>query len=778
MSKSYAVLAGAVLGLGFIINLHATPALLSPQPVPADSIVSIVADAQGLTRVPPEQVPPFGTFWLVSPGFGGCLTAPLPCPPTDPTMPIYSITDGIYLVDGMCGPVLPPLRPGQLATSEAVNAALEAQANAVVNLIAQVQTAVANQQRRMLARAMGLDVPLPGGGGYGDGDYPLAEYPTLIIDTNRLWLEMITVTNKTASLVIHPPSGVSNEVYELLYTTNLLVPPTNWQWVLRSYPQETNLIVPNAKDAQGFYRLRSPDDLVANDSRGTNFWLMFPGVFYNGGAHLSLYISSPVGATGTMTFPGITFNGPVLFVTNCGDAALNGTYVLTNLTAQEQTDWQNNGLDATAVGYVDGTNWVDFSGGNSILFGYDSDTGFCLVLYDKPGINLNGSSTNWRVIYGDPSLQPPTTVCPQLVSNQSFTVPAGTVTNIDMDLGLIMVDYDNVETNSVHITTSQPVSVYALDYDQLASTAFTGYPTVLLGTNYCVLARPSWLNGDHSELAILATADNTTVNITPSPTANLEGHANYFTTNLFEGATYQVHSLYATEDDLGNDVTGTLITSDKPIAVFAGASLAYVPDTNTYYANPLIQQQMPVDSWGKQALAISFAGRTGGDSYRVLAAMTNTIVFTNGAVAGTNQAGQFLDLIIDGPVEFRGSQPMQVAHFANGINFDYALSGDPCEILLPGTAHYLMTNIVATPQGFDTNYLNIIVAQSAITNTFVDGFLVPTNNFVPIGSSGYWGAQVPATNGMHTVTSSHPVGVEIYGFGYQDAYGYFGGVVK
>jgi hypothetical protein len=33
-------------------------------------------------------------------------------------------------------------------------------------------------------------------------------------------------------------------------------------------------------------------------------------------------------------------------------------------------------------------------------------------------------------------------------------------------------------------------------------------------------------------------------------------------------------------------------------------------------------------------------------------------------------------------------------------------------------------------------------------------------------------------SGVHTVTSSQPVGVEVYGFGLFDAYGYFGGVVK
>jgi hypothetical protein len=74
--------------------------------------------------------------------------------------------------------------------------------------------------------------------------------------------------------------------------------------------------------------------------------------------------------------------------------------------------------------------------------------------------------------------------------------------------------------------------------------------------------------------------------------------------------------------------------------------------------------------------------------------------------------------------------------------------------------------------------LNVIVAHSAINNTWLDDSLVAATNFTAIGTSGYYGARISVTNGIHTVTSSRPVGVEVYGFGFYDAYGYFGGTVK
>ena len=90
---------------------------------------------------------------------------------------------------------------------------------------------------------------------------------------------------------------------------------------------------------------------------------------------------------------------------------------------------------------------------------------------------------------------------------------------------------------------------------------------------------------------------------------------------------------------------------------------------------------------------------------------------------------------------------------------------------------YTSTNDYFTGD-FDENYLNIIVPQSATNATFMDGSPVSATNFVPIAASGYYGVQLGATNGVHTITSSQSVGVEIYGWGHFDAYGYFGGVVK
>lgn len=225
--------------------------------------------------------------------------------------------------------------------------------------------------------------------------------------------------------------------------------------------------------------------------------------------------------------------------------------------------------------------------------------------------------------------------------------------------------------------------------------------------------------------------------------------------------------------------------------------------------NALNQEQLPVEQWGTNVVAMSFAGRLNGDTYRILTSESSNIVTISGIVVTvinysypwmvtTNYetlttnltAGAPCDLILDGPAQFQSTKPIQVAQLANGNEFDQSYKesyyeGDPCEILLPPTGHYLETSIVVTlpddtvTGDFYANYLNLIVPQSATNNTRVDGSLVAPTNFVPIGTSGYYGSQITiTTNGVHKVTSSQPVGVEVYGWGDWDAYGYFGGIVK
>ena len=164
------LLIGMVISGSLAANLYFLRAQEMAMPVQlatTDSIVQLTADAEGLVPLAPADLPRNGTFWWVMPGGA---PVPAPCPPLDLSAPIYQLADGQFLVDETGGRVaVNPRRFGAQAQST-VASALAAQADAVVNLIAQAQTTAANQQMRAMSRAMGMDVPLPGEGGGDGGD--------------------------------------------------------------------------------------------------------------------------------------------------------------------------------------------------------------------------------------------------------------------------------------------------------------------------------------------------------------------------------------------------------------------------------------------------------------------------------------------------------------------------------------------------------------------------------------------------------------------------------
>ncbi len=245
------------------LNSDATPI----QPTTPDSIVQITAEAQGLQLVSPDNLPPFGTYWEVMP-YG--VMAPLPCPPFDPTLPIYAITDNnIFLVDATGGQLL--VNPRRTtAMSAAVNDAAESLATAVVNLINQVQTLEANRQARSMMRAMGMNVSDDSDGG-GDGFSPM--FSSYMIDTNSLWLEITNVSNGWSHLNLH---NGTNLVYAIWSTTNLL---TGWQVEMEVWPTNgttiptvTPFLVQNFDRQNLFLRAEDWTGVDSDGDGGPDWW--------------------------------------------------------------------------------------------------------------------------------------------------------------------------------------------------------------------------------------------------------------------------------------------------------------------------------------------------------------------------------------------------------------------------------------------------------------------------------------------------------------------------
>jgi len=159
---------------------------------------------------------------------------------------------------------------------------------------------------------------------------------------------------------------------------------------------------------------------------------------------------------------------------------------------------------------------------------------------------------------------------------------------------------------------------------------------------------------------VVATQNNTNVSITPAAAGATKPAGVAFTVMLNSGETYQL------ANPARADMTGTLVSADKPVAVFGGHRCAEVP-SNVGYCDYVVEQIPDVTLWGKTHHTVPFSGRSR-YTVRVMASMDGTTFTTAPAgMIGTLNAGQFADVTLSGVGEFVSSNPVLVAQFIHAM---------------------------------------------------------------------------------------------------------------
>ncbi|MDR1645344.1 MAG: hypothetical protein LBS05_05920 [Tannerellaceae bacterium] len=171
---------------------------------------------------------------------------------------------------------------------------------------------------------------------------------------------------------------------------------------------------------------------------------------------------------------------------------------------------------------------------------------------------------------------------------------------------------------SLRIQSTTPVSVYALNQRSATTDATNLLPVDNLGTDYYQISYIGVNTNFADGYEVVATQDGT---------------------NIYEDGTWmatldagQVYAAYYH----GADLTGSHITSDKPIAHFVTNDCTNVP-TTAGACDCLFQQTVPVNAWGNTFLVP--VTRRGRERIRIVASQDNTTVSQTGGVIKTDGGG-------------------------------------------------------------------------------------------------------------------------------------------
>lgn len=385
------------------------------------------------------------------------------------------------------------------------------------------------------------------------------------------------------------------------------------------------------------------------------------------------------------------------------------------------------------------------------------------------------------------------------------------------------------------ITTDDDVAVYAMSLNYLSSDGYLVLPKESLGTNYVIssLRNALWyyqgnispwnsgVNVPRSEFGVAATENSTEVTIELSADSwsgkLKKGMLHTFTLNRGEVIQFSardtgIKALVDYYDPLSNsyipkmswigkaanadcDLTGSIVSSTKPVLVLAGHERASAPDDLEFAMKDhqdvsrdhLIEQMPPVEVWGQEFIAIGAKrdGKNnrpaGGDIIRVISRYANTLIFNNGVFFDSLGQGEFAEFRSGDISHITSTQPVLVTKYlltANMDSWDSLYLGDPDMTVVPPIENMSTFYSIPCLSGgisFTDHFISVLIDTAAVNTTKLNSVLIDKRTLKYIPNTRFMYGRYQTFVGEQRLESSLPAYAETYGYGTHDSYSLSGG---
>ncbi len=379
------------------------------------------------------------------------------------------------------------------------------------------------------------------------------------------------------------------------------------------------------------------------------------------------------------------------------------------------------------------------------------------------------------------------------------------------------------------VSSNLPITAYQfnpLENEEVFSNdASLLLPTTALGTEYYVMTRGQTfdvLKGYLTVVGVDPEPTEVTVTVTAKTLAG-EGIPAMMPGDTFTTTLAQFEVLNIETNRIGADLTGSFVSSNKPVSVFGGSEAANAPSTSlcdtttnkcaydgetscacppgnpdceqdelcrqfiTCCADHLEMQLFPIAAWGTTYVAVrSYPRGNELDVWRIIASQDDTQVTLLPAVATvpTLNAGEWFEFESGDDFTVDSTKPVMVGQFLAaeqapnpGTQAGDAGTGDPTFILIAPTRQFRTEYVFLAPNKYEFDYVSIAApgdGEVRLDGTDIDELEAAL--VVDVGTSGWRAIRIAVSDGFHTLSCPGTCSVMVHGYDQYVSYGYPGGL--
>ncbi len=406
----------------------------------------------------------------------------------------------------------------------------------------------------------------------------------------------------------------------------------------------------------------------------------------------------------------------------------------------------------------------------------------------------------------------------------SISIPPGGLATLLLQRRMAPMTASSVTANAVRVVADAPVvayqfSPYCCNYS-FSNDASLLVPTSALDTRYRWLGVPTLPNplnpagARNSVMAIVAPEDGTQVAVNlplgVQAFADQAGRVRQVGQRIDAvlGA-HEVMLVHARQGGFGEatDMSGSLIESDRPIAVFSSHVCTNYPQ-DLAACDHLQEQLFPTDTWGRnfQLVPTRQRGRNWPDEqtyWKIMAGdQASTVRFGLPYADLQAQPPGFMgvpdcrallqggDTIALGPGEFcefgtrravqlDATAPISVMGIisgqdSTGLRGQGTHAGDPAIFLVPPDRQFRRDYTFLTPATYFSDYVTIVTPVG--NELLLDGDPIDIAAAAPVGGGAYVFSHVEVEPGAHTIQGRAPFGIVVYAYDDYVSYAFTGGL--